>query len=219
MPVDLRTELVQVRRDLLTMGGIVEERVAAALDAVAQLDATKASEVRDGDVEVDRMELKIEEECMRLLALAHPVAGDLRFILTVLRVNGELERIADLAKGVAKRVIRLGRQWQVEVPPTVIEMGQRTREMLAQVLSALSAQDPARCEGIAAVERRVDLLKKEVVAWVREKVAEHPDHAPAVIDVLTLAQRIERMADMVTNIAEDVVFLVEGRVVRHGSIE
>lgn len=218
MPVDLRTELVEIRRELLAMGAIVEERVARVFSAMERGDLEEAARVRDGDSDVDRMEIRMEEHCMRLLALAQPVAGDLRFILTVLRVNGELERIADLAKGVAKRVIRLGQQWQVSVPETVIEMGREARSMLSEVLTALSAQDADKCRGLTPREERVDGLQKQVVGWVRAEVARSPEHAPAVIDVLTLAQRIERMADMVTNIAEDVVFLVEGRVVRHGGL-
>jgi len=218
MPVDLHAELIQVRRELLAMGSLVEERVAGAVQAMVRLDVAEAERIRDTDAEIDRMELQIEEECMRLLALAQPVAGDLRFILTVLRVNGELERIADLAKGVAKRVIRLGRQHAVSIPENSIEMGRRARTMLAEVLSALSDQDPQRCRDLSGPEDEVDRLQKRVLEWVRAQVAADPEQAPAIIDVLTLSQRIERIADMVTNIAGDVIFLVEGRVVRHGNL-
>lgn len=218
MPVDLRTELVEIRRELLAMGALVEERVGLVFAAMEKGDVEAAARIRDGDTDVDRLEVRMEEHCMRLLALAQPVAGDLRFILTVLRVNGELERIADLAKGIAKRVIRLGKQWHVSVPEIVVEMGRESRAMLSEVLTALSTQDAAKCRGLTPREDRVDTLQKQVVGWVREEVARSPEHAPAVIDVLTLAQRVERMADIITNIAEDVVFLVEGRVVRHGGL-
>jgi phosphate transport system protein len=218
MPVDLHAELIQVRRELLAMGSLVEERVAGAVEAMVRLDVAEAQRIRDADAEIDRMELQIEEECMRLLALAQPVAGDLRFILTVLRVNGELERIADLAKGISKRVIRLGRQHAVAIPEISIEMGKRARAMLAEVLSALSDQDPQRCRNLSEPEDQVDRLQKQVLEWVRSRVAADPEQAPAVIDVLTLSQRIERIADMVTHIADDVIFLVEGRVVRHGKL-
>ena len=97
-------------------------------------------------------------------------------------------------------------------------MGRESRAMLSEVLTALSTQDAAKCRGLNPREDRVDTLQKQVVGWVREEVARSPEHAPAVIDVLTLAQRVERMADIITNIAKDVVFLVEGRVVRHGGL-
>ncbi len=137
MPVDLRTELVEIRRELLAMGALVEERVGLVFTAMEKGDVEAAARIRDGDTDVDRLEVRMEEHCMRLLALAQPVAGDLRFILTVLRVNGELERIADLAKGIAKRVIRLGKQWHVSVPETVVEMGRESRAMLSEVLTAV----------------------------------------------------------------------------------
>jgi len=218
MPVDLHAELLQVRRELLAMGALVEERVAEVVAAMARLDVAAAARIRDGDADIDRMEVQIEQECIRLLALAQPVAGDLRAILTVLRVNGEIERIADLAKGIAKRVIRLGTEQLIEIPPLVVEMGGHARRMLSEVLSALADQDPARCRDLTPLEEQVDALQKSVVRWVRDEVTRHPDLASAVIDVLTIAQRLERLADIVTNIAEDVVFLVEGRLVRHGGL-
>lgn len=218
MPIDLHTELLRVRRDLLTMGALVEQRVEGVIRSIVESDAAEAQRIRDGDAEVDRMEVQIEEECMRMLALTQPVAGDLRFILTVLRVNGELERIADLAKGIAKRMIRIAAQSEVRVPAITIEMGRNARTMLGEVLNGLSDEDVERCRGIASTEEAVDRLHKQVAAWVREEIARTPESAATVIDVLTLSQRFERMADIVTCIAEDVVFLVEGRVVRHGGL-
>lgn len=218
MPIDLHSELLRVRRDLLTMGALVEQRVEGVIKSIVDSDAAAAQRIRDGDTEVDRMEMGIEEECMRLLALTQPVAGDLRFILAVLRINGELERIADLAKGIAKRQIRISAQTEVRVPAITIEMGRSTRSMLAEVLTGLSDADPDRCRRTAATEEEVDRLHKQVAAWVREEIARTPASASAVIDVLTISQRFERMADIVTCIAEDVVFLVEGRVVRHGGL-
>jgi phosphate transport system protein len=218
MPIDLHSELLRVRRDLLTMGAVVEQRVEGVIKSIVDNDAAAAQRIRDGDTEVDRMEMGIEEECMRLLALTQPVAGDLRFILAVLRINGELERIADLAKGIAKRQIRISAQTEVRVPAITIEMGRSTRMMLAEVLTGLSDSDPDRCRRIATTEEAVDRLHKQVAAWVREEIARTPASASVVIDILTISQRFERMADIVTCIAEDVVFLVEGRVVRHGGL-
>jgi phosphate transport system protein len=218
MAIDLHSELVRIRRELLTMGAMVEQRVEAGIAALASGDAAAAQRIRESDDEVDQMEVRIEQECMRVLALTQPVAKDLRLVLTVLRVNGELERIADLAKGIAKRTIRLARQEAVSVPEMVLEMARHTRGMLGEVLNGLSDLDADRCRGIGDTEQMVDTLHKSATAWVREEVARHPEAAAAVIDVMTISQRFERMADIVTCIAEDVVFLVEGRLVRHGGL-
>lgn len=216
MAVDLQTELVELRRNLLAMGAMVEQRVTKVIEALIDNDVTLAESVRAGDDEVDAAEIDLEAACMRLLALAQPVAGDLRFILAAIRISGELERIADLARGVAKKLIKLAAVPELELPPAMTDLAFATRTMLGDVLAALANQDAALCRQVRRADKRVDDLYKEVLAWGREQIPRHMAATGAAIDILTIAQRFERMADMTTNIAEDVIFLVEGRVVRHG---
>lgn len=216
MAVDLRNELVELRRNLLAMGALVEQRVTKVIEAMIDNDVTSAESVRNGDKEVDSMELELEAMCMRLLALAQPVAGDLRFILSVIRISGELERIADLARGIAKKLIKVSAVTDLSMPASMTDLAFASRTMLSDVLSALANQDAALCRQVRRADRRVDDLYKEILAWGRQEIPNHLNATGAAIDVLTIAQRFERMADMTTAIAEDVIFLVEGRVVRHG---
>ena len=215
MAVDLRNEMVELRRNLLAMGAAVEQRVTQVIEAMIDGDLSLAEGVKAGDAEVDRMELELEADCMRLLALAQPVAGDLRLILAVIRISGQLERVADLARGVAKKLIKVSAMDMLALPPAMTDLAFATRTQLSDVLAALANEDAALCRQVRRSDQRVDDLYKEILIWGREEIPQHPETAQSAIDILTIAQRFERIADMTTNIAEDVIFMVEGRVVRH----
>ena len=215
MAVDLRNEMVELRRNLLAMGAAVEQRVTRVIEAMIEGDLSLAESVKAGDTEIDRMELELEADCMRLLALAQPVAGDLRLILSVIRISGELERVADLARGVAKKLIKVSAIDAIEMPAAMTDLAFATRTMLSDVLAALANEDAALCRQVRRSDQRADDLYKEILIWGRAEIPQHPEATAAAIDVLTMAQRFERIADITTNIAEDVIFLVEGRVVRH----
>jgi phosphate transport system protein len=215
MAVDLRNEMVDLRRNLLAMGAAVEQRVTRVIESMIEGDLSLAESVKAGDAEIDRMELELEASCMRLLALAQPVAGDLRLILSVIRISGQLERVADLARGIAKKLIKVSALDAIAIPGAMTDLAFATRTMLSDALAALANEDAALCRQVRRSDQRVDDLYKEILIWGRQEIPQHPEAAAAAIDVLTIAQRFERIADMTTNIAEDVIFLVEGRVVRH----
>jgi phosphate transport system protein len=219
MAVDLRNEMVELRRNLLAMGAAVEQRVTRVIESMIENDLSMAESVKAGDAEIDRMEVELESSCMRLLALAQPVAGDLRLILAVIRISGELERVADLARGVAKKLIKIAAIDVLTMPPAMTDLAFATRTMLSDVLAALANEDAALCRQVRRSDQRVDDLYKEILIWGREEIPSHPEATAAAIDALTIAQRFERIADMTTNIAEDVIFLVEGRIVRHEAHE
>ncbi|MHC4082605.1 MAG: phosphate signaling complex protein PhoU [Planctomycetota bacterium] len=218
MPIDLHKELTELRRTILTMGSLVEQRVEQAIDALLRGELDEARSVRLGDRDIDEMDVDIEAECLRVLALSQPVAADLRFVLAALRINGELERIGDQAKSIAKRVIDLGQAGPVEVPVTLREMAAASRKMLSDALTALSEEDPRLCRQVLAADDQVDAYQKQIFAWVQEEIPRHVDGTRAVIDLLSVAQRLERIADLATNIAENVIFLVEGSQVRHAKV-
>jgi phosphate transport system protein len=215
MAVDLRNEMVDLRRNLLAMGAAVEQRVTRVIESMVEGDLSLAESVKAGDAEIDRMELELEASCMRLLALAQPVAGDLRLILSVIRISGQLERVADLARGIAKKLIKVSALDAIQIPDAMTDLAFATRTMLSDALAALANEDAALCRQVRRSDQRVDDLYKEILIWGRQEIPQHPEAAAAAIDVLTIAQRFERISDMTTNIAEDVIFLVEGRVVRH----
>jgi phosphate transport system protein len=215
MAVDLRNEMVDLRRNLLAMGAMVEQRVTRVIEVMIDGDLQLAEVVRAGDAEVDQMELELEATCMRLLALAQPVAGDLRLILAVIRISNELERIADLARGIAKKLIKLGAADGPALPPAMIDLAFASRTMLSDVLAAMANEDASLCRQVRRADQRVDDLHKEVLLWARQEIPRDVASSGQTIEMLTIAQRFERIADMTTNIAEDVIFLVEGRIVRH----
>ena len=138
------------------MGALVEQRVNDVVDALIDSNLQTAEAVRRGDDEIDQMEVSIEAQCMRLLALAHPVATDLRFVLAVIRISGELERIGDLARGIAKRIIKLSQVDAVELPPSLIDLAFGARTMLSDVLSAMANEDAQLCRQVRRSDQRID---------------------------------------------------------------
>lgn len=216
MSVDLRKELLTLRTHLLDMGAAVEQRVAEVIDALLKSDLDEAREVRAGDDVINAMELDVEAECLRILALTQPVARDLRFVLAATRINTDLERVGDLAKSIAKRVISLQEHGMpVQVPSQIQEMATCSHRMVCDSLLALGETDVALSRGICEADDAVDALLKDVFDWAENAIARNVSQTAAVIDLLSIARKLERIADSATNIAEDVIFLAEGQVVRH----
>ncbi len=215
MPIDLQTELTYLRRSILSMGALVEQRVHMAIDGLFRADINAATKVRKGDDEVDAMEVRIEEACLRILALSHPVAKDLRFVLAVMRINNDLERIGDMAKSVAKRALHLAEAGPVDLPAGLEKMAIATQQMLADALASLTDGDVELARRIRAADKRVDDLLKEIFAWVQLEIPRHVEATKSSIDILSVARRFERISDLATNMAEDVIFLIEGELVRH----
>jgi len=213
--MDLVKEMTALRRSILMMGAVVEQRVQRAVKALLEHDMELAREVRTGDREIDQMELEIEEECLRVLALLHPVAGDLRFVLAVMRINANLERIADMAKSIAKRVLDLEQLHRIEMPPSLRMMADSTCRMLSEALVALSDQSTVIAYRVRSDDQRIDDLLKEIFTWAQREIPHHVENTQAAIDVLSVARKLERIADVATNIAEDVIFFAEGSLVRH----
>lgn len=216
MAVDLQNELLSLRRDLLALGALVEYQVTRTVDAMFTSDVEIAREVKRADADVDALDLKIEEDCMRLLALGSPMASDLRQILSTLRISGGLERIADLAKGISKRTIKLANLDAITLPSAMVDMAQATKLMVSDALAALTNEDVEMCRGVRQSDNLVDALNKEILVWSRSEIPRNIEITTAAIHILTIAQRLERLADITTSIAEDVIYLVEGRIVRHG---
>jgi phosphate transport system protein len=207
--------MISLRRAILTMGSSVQARVDQAFEAFLERDVDQARRIRGSDREIDEMEVDIEGECLRVLALCHPVAHDLRFVLATIRIDNDLERIADHAKSIAKRVIDLNDLQPIEIPPTIYTMAQTAREMLADALRALANEDAELAARVRASDQAVDDIQKSVFTWAQEQIPQDVGSTRTVIDVLSVIRAIERIADLATNVAEDVMFIVDGQVVRH----
>ena len=217
MAVNLQSRVIDLRRNLLALGALVEQRVSSVIEVIRDGDVDLARQIRAGDAEIDEMQLSLETECTRLLALGSPVASDLRLILTTMRVSNELERIADMCKGISKRVIRLVESGNYRYPAALVRMAEGALAMLRDVLVAFSNSDTKLCLEIRRADNYIDNLNREVVAWAREWIEAEVEKTAAAIELISIGQRVERLADIVTAIAEDTFFLVEGRLVRHGA--
>ncbi|MFG0252309.1 MAG: phosphate signaling complex protein PhoU [Phycisphaerales bacterium JB038] len=214
MGAEKERRLLEIRRAIFTMASVVESRLQRAVEALVRRDREAAEDVRHGDRAVDVMEIDVERMCIETLALQHPVAGDLRFILAVLRINGELERIADLSKGIAKRLLRLDLD-VLDLPDELGTMALAARDMLTEVLRAFGDSDVERARRVRRDDLEIDRLRTAVRDWGHGHIVEGDLNPESVVDLLDVARCLERIGDMCTNVAEDVVFLVEGRNVRH----
>ena len=210
----LAREIVKLKEKLLLLGGIVEERYRQAVQALSDVDAALANEVIAGDREIDLMEVELEEECLKILALHQPVASDLRFIITVLKVNNDLERIGDLAVNIADVVLLLSAK-TMGVPFDFVEMATRTGTMFRDSLNALVDQNRTLALKVRADDDAVDALNEKNYTTVEKAIAKQPDRTDCLIKSLNASKAFERIADLSTNIAEDVVYLVDGAIVRH----
>jgi phosphate transport system protein len=215
MTAELDSQLTDLRRVLMSMAAAVEERVEIAFQAGSSGDQNLAKSLVHGDRPIDEMELQIDEAAMRILALHAPVATDLRVVVATLRISQDLERMADLAKTIGKRIVDAGEQPHVSVPPFLEQMASAATTMLKDTMQALADMDAELAMEVRKADEFVDERNREAFLWAVAELPSHGDDARAIIDVHTVARSIERIADLCTHICEDIVFAVGGVVVRH----
>ena len=215
MAVHLHRDLERLKKELLLLGSLVEDLTVRSIVALKERRAGLAEEVDLGDKEVDDREIRLEEECLKLLALHQPVANDLRFVVTVMKVNNDLERVGDLAGNLANRAEFLAQREPVRIPDEILAMGERVPGMLRTSLDALIEQDTEKARKVLEDDEFVDETHKNVFKVIEERIHESPDKVSEWIQLLSVSRYLERIADLATNIAEDVVFLVDAEVVRH----
>ena len=208
-------EISRLKEQLLLIGGQVEDAFKRAVNAIDELDADAARRIIDQDEEIDYAEVALEEECLRLLALHQPVAGDLRFIVTVLKVNNDLERIADLVVNLAENAIFLSKQPRQTYPFDFDEMVLLTRNMLKDALDALVGMSTSKARAVCQSDDAVDDLNRRMYEVVKQEIQRHPTAVSPLINHMNISRCFERIADLSTNIAEDVIYLVNGEIVRH----
>jgi len=208
--------LEELRRRVTRMANLVEDIVQEACEAVATTDESLARRVIRRDTEVDAEEVAIESEIIRLLALYQPVGSDLRLLCATLKINNDLERIADCAVNMAERAKHLDKQALRRHGQLIAEMGTIVRRMLRSAVQAFAVEDPENAQATVKEDDRVDGLYEEVVKLIVEEGAASPNTMAAQLDLLSVAKNLERIADHATNIMEDVIFLSTGEIVRHG---
>ncbi|MCL6641592.1 MAG: phosphate signaling complex protein PhoU [Candidatus Rokubacteria bacterium] len=197
------------------MGALVEDQIRRAMQALVERDEGLARRVIDRDREVNAYDVRIDETCVELLALHQPAAGDLRFLTTAMKIVTDLERIGDQAVNIAQRALELGREPQLKPYIDLPRMAAKAQAMVKESLDAFVARDAALARAVCARDSEVDALKEQVFRELLTYMMADPTTIPRAIRLILISRFLERVADHATNIAEMVVYLVEGRMVRH----
>ncbi|MBD3217163.1 MAG: phosphate signaling complex protein PhoU [candidate division Zixibacteria bacterium] len=219
MSVHLQREITNLKKSILSLGAIVEERVWQAVKAVSERDPDLAKSIIEADIEIDRMEVEIEEDSLKILALHQPVAVDLRFIVAVLKINNDLERIGDLASNIASIALRMANQNRIEMPPEFPVIAEKTEAMLKNSLDALVNLDEDLAQGVRIDDDEVDSINRTIYDYVKDNIKKDLNSLDAMIYLRGVSKNLERIADLATNIAEDVIYTCRGEIVRHKTFE
>ncbi len=218
MSLHLQRDLDVLKKEILKIGSLVEEAINNAIRALRNRDAAIAQSVIDKEYLIDEKEVDIEEECLKMLALHQPVATDLRFIVVILKVNNDLERMGDFATNIAQRAIFLsGQDPLLDLLEFIEELPNLVQEMVRDTLDALVKMDVALARKVMKADDAVDDINRQMYLKVNEAIKKDPMVSERAISLLSTSHYLERIGDLSTNIAEDVVFMVEGNVVRHDS--
>ena len=211
----LQRETDKLRKSILTLAALVEERVRMAASAIDRRDPDLANKVIEGDHEIDTMEVDLEEEGLKILALYQPVAIDLRWIVAVLKINNDLERIGDLAVSIAKSARFLATQPPAQIPFDFSAMAEKAQGMFRKSLDAFVGMDAQMAREVLAADDELDVMRDQVRQLVRKSVKADPERLESLTHLQSVARRLERVSDHATNIAEDVIYMVSGEIVRH----
>ncbi|MCU0916116.1 MAG: phosphate signaling complex protein PhoU [Planctomycetes bacterium] len=219
MSAHLFREIENLKRAILTLGAMAETAVRDATHAIADRNEELARRVIRNDDALDEMEVQIEESCLKTLALYQPVAIDLRFIVAVLKINNDLERVGDLAVNVAERAAFLATQPPVHIAFDFPAMARKAQEMLRKSLDSLVNLSAGLAREVLLGDDEIDAMNRQMYGIVQEAIHTHPDTTESLIHLLSASRHLERIADHATNIAEDVIYMIEGIIVRHKTEE
>ena len=215
MSKHLERDLENLQHDLLTLAATVEEAIHKAIRALQEREVAVAEQVIVGDTRIDEEENHVEEECLKILALHQPVAIDLRRVAAVLAINVDLERMADLAVDIAERAEVLADPPYIPVPDALQRMTDLTTTMVRQCLDAFVHLAVPQARKVVRLDDEVDRLNAAIIQELIETMRQSPEHIEPGLSLFSATRHLERIADHATNIAEDVVYLVEGEIIRH----
>lgn len=211
----LQRDIDRLKSRIIGLGTLVEERLRMAVKAIECRDASLADQVIQGDIEIDHQEVDIEEDGLKILALHQPVADQLRYIIAIIKMNNDLERIGDLAVNVAERAKAIGEQAGVQMPFDFFTMCQKVQGMLQKSLDSLVNMNADLAYDICAEDDDVDMMKNIMQKQFMEKARRDPENLEPLVHLLIVSRHLERIADHTTNIAEDVIYMVTGQIHRH----
>jgi len=219
MPVHLQREIENLKKDILTLGAMTEHSVREATRAIENRDETLARGVIAKDINLDQMEVEVEESCLKILALYQPVAIDLRFIIAVLKINNDLERVGDLAVNIAERALFLTTEPEVDVQFDFATMAVKTQDMLKKSLDALVNFNARLAHQVCTLDDEIDAMNRQMYLIVQDAMSTYPNQVEPLLHLLSASRHLERIADHATNVAEDVIYMIEGEIIRHRAEE
>jgi phosphate transport system protein len=215
MSIHLSRDLENVQRRVLALAAAVEQIVERSVRALFEGDAQLARTLMESDTPIDMEENVIEEECLKILALHQPVAVDLRRVAAIVKINSDLERMADLAVNMAERALALAQGPEVPVPATFRQMTDLTNTMVRDSLDAFVKLDVALAKRVCRLDDEVDRYNREIIEHISDFMKQSRGNVDPGLHLFSAARQLERIADHATNIAEDVVYMVEGQIIRH----
>ncbi len=211
-------ELTRLKERILKMGALVESQIAASIKALVERDTALAKQTIQNDHLVNAMDVEIDEECIRLLALYQPAARDLRFITTAMKITTDLERMSDLSEDICERSIELAEEPLLKPYIDIPRMAEAAQKMVREALDAFVNKDAALARKVCAADQFIDDLTHQIFRELLSYMAEDPTTITRAVRISFIAKYIERIGDHATNIAEMVVYLVEGKIIRHTKI-
>ncbi len=211
----IQKELQKLEHQLLTLSALVQENINNAVSAFQGRNAKLAAEVQNADQNIDQLEVEIEEECLKLLALYQPVASDLRYIIAALKINNDLERIGDLADNIAKTIPVMAENPKIEIPFDFASFTEETVNMLNQTIDAFINMDLEGARAILPMDDKIDEKNRQVQQVISRAIRRNPEQDIPYLQVLWVSRCLERIGDHATNIAEDIIYLLEGKIIRH----
>jgi len=218
MALHLQRELDKLKNRVLGLGAQVEDRVRLAAKAIKSKEIFDADRIIKSDYEIDEEEVEIEEECLKILALHQPVAVDLRFLIATIKINSDLERIADETVNIANRVkSMIGNQPNNSILYDYSDMIQKVQEMLKKSLDALVNLDVDVAFKVCLLDDEVDRIHSEMYQQVKQDIVGSPEDVGYLVNMFLISRHLERIGDHATNVAEEVIYLIEGEIIRHGN--
>lgn len=216
MSLHLQRDLDQLKKEILQLGSMVETNISNAILALMERRPEIGKNLFQDEIMINQKEVQIEENCLKIMALHQPVAVDLRFIVVVLKVNNDLERMGDLAVNIGKRAISLSQLKAITYPPEFVDtMSKNILTMVKGSLDALVTLDTDLARKIISLDNEVDTVNRNMYVAIQKLMVDDSPAVASAIELLSCSRYLERIADLSTNIAEEVIFMVEGEVVRH----
>jgi phosphate transport system protein len=215
MTQHLEREVSKLKKKILSLCALTEESLQMAIKSLESRDDKLAHAVIKRDLKIDQEEVEVEEECLKILALHQPVAIDLRFIVAVLKINSDLERIGDLSSNIAERALILTSQPHLKSPVNLVDMAGKVKVMLKSSLDALVNMDEALAKNVLTLDDEIDDIYRLMYKGIVTQIQSEPSTTIGCLNLLSVSRQLERIADHATNICEDVIYMVSGEIIRH----